>query len=223
LSDERKQLRELESELDAEHKQALAEVKAEIFQLLNPTDTRNLPRLMRISDFTADENKLIEDSFEKFAKIIHRGDVRPGFVPVLKSQIGSSSYDPVDKTLHWSPDQNTAGLFHELGHWLELESPVIKQQAIAFLERRTAGNKPRKVIDEYPSVKNPHAEHLPDDFYSSYVGRLYGKRDATGKFHYSATEIISCGIEFMLEDPHNFAKADPEHFELIYNVLRGGS
>lgn len=55
-----------------------------------------------------------------------------------------------------------------------------------------------------------------DKFFNKYIGRRYGKAITPG------TEVTSMGMEHMWRDPIKFARADPEMFELIANLQRGG-
>jgi hypothetical protein len=56
----------------------------------------------------------------------------------------------------------------------------------------------------------------PDSFIDPYVGKVYRDRDGSIKW----TEIVSMGIEAMWTDPAKFANDDPEHFDLIWKLMR---
>jgi hypothetical protein len=54
-----------------------------------------------------------------------------------------------------------------------------------------------------------------DKFFSKYIGRRYGRGYPPG------TEVTSMGMEHLWRNPIQFARSDPEMFELIVNLQRG--
>jgi hypothetical protein len=104
---------------------------------------------------------------------------------------------------------------HELGHILEFNTPQVHQAARAFLERRTAGEKPQRLsvlMPEYVFGRNEVAK--PDRFMAPYAGKIYES---------GWTEIVSVGVQWLYDDPVRLAREDPEYFAFIVDVLRGRS
>jgi len=101
---------------------------------------------------------------------------------------------------------------HELGHHIEFRNPEVKARAIAFLDRRTAGESARPLA-EITNNSNYRAGEVAqaDRFPSPYMGKRYND---------GSTEIISMGLEYFYSDPLKLAKDDPDYFMFMYDVLR---
>ena len=56
-----------------------------------------------------------------------------------------------------------------------------------------------------------------DKFYTRYVGKQYPGTVGQRQSH----EVISMGMEELFTNPIRFLKADPGHFELTINAMRG--
>ena len=102
---------------------------------------------------------------------------------------------------------------HEIGHIIEFSDPEIKKKANDFLEKRTKGDKPKKLRD-VTGIKGYGDKEITkeDKFFDPYVGKIYRSGD---------TEIVSMGLQRLYEDPVGFAVADPEYFDLIIDIIRG--
>ncbi len=101
---------------------------------------------------------------------------------------------------------------HEIGHVYEAFKPGVREKAFAFVDSRTAGEKSVS-LRRYTGANYNNGEFAkPDRFIDPYVGKTYGRR---------ATEVISMGFEHMWADPAKFARGDPGHFDLIWNIMRG--
>lgn len=102
---------------------------------------------------------------------------------------------------------------HELGHWLETVNPDVHQAAIDFLDKRTKGDDLQNLTELRPGLGyRPDEKARPDAFFDPYVGKDYGGR---------ASEVVSMGMEYMYAEPVRFMTEDPEHFDLVYGLLRG--
>jgi hypothetical protein len=108
---------------------------------------------------------------------------------------------------------------HELGHALESRDPAINVLATEFLRWRTEYQPVEKLRDltGYPYRDDEVA--IKDSFMSPYVGKIYGNRD-----HPAATEIVSMGIQYMMDSESRFymSKRDPEYFNFTYALLHLG-
>ena len=80
-----------------------------------------------------------------------------------------------------------------------------------------------------PWSKRHGEDVIPDDFFNSYIGRIYGwekknneilKKQGSGLRMYGQ-EVLSMGLQAMYENPMKFYKDDKEHFLLTYAILRG--
>lgn len=101
---------------------------------------------------------------------------------------------------------------HELGHGLEDQSQAILAASKKFLQARTAGETATNMAKLFPGRGYHYSEIvLPDLFRSPYVGKVYK----------DATEVVSMGLEYMVEDALAFWREDPEHFRFIWDIMRG--
>ncbi len=115
-----------------------------------------------------------------------------------------------DVVLHPSSPPRT--VIHELGHWWETHDPRIHDACVAFLLRRTRGERPVALRDLFPQSRYRDDEvALPDKFLHPYVGKVYPG--------YYATEVLSMGLEMMATDPLRLADEDPEWFVLIASII----
>ncbi len=111
----------------------------------------------------------------------------------------------------------TSVIVHELGHWLEAMIPGAKDAAIAFLERRTSGDKLVKMREATGNKSYADDEVTrPDRFLDPYIGKHYQALGA-----YRATETLSMGLELMATNPGMFASRDPDHFEFVLRTVWG--
>lgn len=114
-----------------------------------------------------------------------------------------------------SANSHASTVVHELGHSLEFADPVIHNQAVKFLNRRTRNETPRKLKDIHPRSDYDDGEIATvDKFMSPYMGKRYSAD--------SSTEIVSMGLQYFFEDPVSFAKKDPDYFDFIYALMRVG-
>ena len=109
---------------------------------------------------------------------------------------------------------NAVTVIHELGHWFEDSADNMTRHTRAFLNRRTTGD---KMTDMRTVTKSnfydADEKTQPDKFRSPYVGRRYQGG--------GASEVISMGVQWFDEDAYAFAAEDPDHFDFVFNVLRG--
>jgi hypothetical protein len=104
---------------------------------------------------------------------------------------------------------------HELGHWIDEKQKGVLDETVAFLKRRTEGEKLVKLRDLFPRYNYRENEKTrPDQFMHPYIGKKYGAVKA------SATEVLSMGLEEMYRNPIGLAKADPDMFDFIYDLIR---
>jgi len=169
----------------------------------NPT---NVP-VRRNVRFSAAQETEIERGIDDFRRMVD-GDVLLDYnsIGVLKTKRGRSYHLSGD--IYLSSSARTKQTVHELGHALEYYNNDVHEQALAFYDSRTAGEKTEWLGDNYDKDEITRR----DKFLSPYMGKDYGRR---------ATEIVSMGMEYYWKDPLTFARDDPEYFDFIFDLLRG--
>ena len=214
---DRQLLEVLQDQLGLEYKREEANLAVQqvMNQVLQPTTNRHLVQPTLQYAFSPEEKEGIQQAYETFSSVIHRTDVKPSVVPITRGD--STYYDPKDGMIYWRAGGHTHSIIHELGHWLELQNRDTTRSAIEFLVRRNAGNPPRFLKEVYKGRGYTDEQFLPDEFTEAYVGRIY--RNRAGKL--GATEITSYGLQRFFHEPHRLIQGDPEHFQFVYNVLRG--
>lgn len=110
---------------------------------------------------------------------------------------------------------NPQTVVHELGHWLEHGNPDLYDQTQKFHARRTAGEPIQKLRDIYPKSGYDSWETArADQYINAYMGKEYGRQ--------GSSEILSMGLEMFYADPLKLARKDPDYFDFIYSLVRGG-
>ena len=110
--------------------------------------------------------------------------------------------------VYLSSSAKAKSTMHELGHVLEHSDPNVREKALAFYDKRTAGEKSEWLGDDYD--KGEFTKR--DRFLNPYMGKDYA---------HHATEIVSMGMEYYWDDPAKLAREDPEYFDFIFDLLRG--
>jgi len=116
---------------------------------------------------------------------------------------------------------------HELGHAIETEVSVLKR-SVDFLRRRTEGENAISMDAAYApygqAITIPGQTTKPDKFIEPYIGKQ-DYRDRSGKWSdtddFFATEVMSKGLEYLYLDAGAFAQQDPDHFDYVWNTIRG--
>ena len=119
---------------------------------------------------------------------------------------------------------------HELAHVIEFSRPDILRKSAAFLHDRGQGEQPKSLKSLFPQSRySPLEKTFEDDWArrggNAYTGKLYirGYFPGMGKDLFtektSSTEILSMGIQRMLESPVDFQRQDPEFYNFIKSQL----
>lgn len=119
---------------------------------------------------------------------------------------------------------------HELAHAMEHTHPDILRQSAAFLYDRAQGEQAKKLKSLYPSSNYRPQELTLEDKWEekggrAYTGKLYcpGYNASMGRDQFissvRASEILSMGIQRMLESPVEFQRNDPEFYQFIKKQL----
>lgn len=104
---------------------------------------------------------------------------------------------------------------HELGHWIEDNDPEVHKVIEEFLRRRWGQGLPQWLGPGY----DQHEVAIADKFRSAYVGKVYviGGGDKDDPLY--ASEVLSMGLQYLFENPVEFARDDPDMFEFIVNLV----
>jgi hypothetical protein len=126
-------------------------------------------------------------------------------------------YRDYDKIVQLTNGGSPSTVVHELAHNTEYAHNWIIKRSVDFHERRTAGDKVKRLKDIFPTHGYKADEiTMEDKFFTPYVGKIYSGSRYGGR---RSTEIISMGIERIFEDPILFFKEDPDHFNFIYSLF----
>ena len=171
-------------------------------------------RKVGVKGITKAMDKAVAEGAEEFGKIVGKGhDIEGRYVFYGKAESGRAHYG-MNGAIYLGKDSGTRVVVHELGHWLEDFDEGVHKRAVAFLERRTAGEPVKSLADIFPGASYDSYEMTKvDKFIHPYMGKIY----SGGR----ATEIISMGLEQLYSDPLGFARTDPDYFDFIWNLLRG--
>lgn len=111
-----------------------------------------------------------------------------------------------------SLDRQRASVFHEMGHFLERQSPENIKKANDFVLSKATGPKEllSKILNDNRYGLSESA--YPGNFLNPYVGKTYIS---------GATEVISVGLEHFVSPLalSKFFKAAPDQFELVAGIL----
>jgi hypothetical protein len=109
-------------------------------------------------------------------------------------------------TQNFSDKSSSQILAHELIHWLDDRDPEMYKKVGLFFDKRTQGDA------EEPS---PYAGvYKRDNWFDAYCGKIYELLGRQG------WEVPTKGMEYLLENPLEFAEKDFEYFSfMIENVL----
>ena len=119
--------------------------------------------------------------------------------------------------IHCSPGDDISTYVHELGHTIEHQKYDVYTKADTFKAGQLAGQDPVHFKSQVTSVYRDNEVSM---------GKVKGFKDGNsaayaGKHYNGATEIISMGLEELWHDPVRFAKANPDYFDFLLNVLKG--
>jgi SPP1 gp7 family putative phage head morphogenesis protein len=134
-------------------------------------------------------------------------------MPLTSTRQKRSFYQPSDGSLNMTAGlTRTATYIHEIGHLVEGRAPSLISESLAFRERRTANEPLVRIADLLPNHGYKLNERTKaDQFIHPYIGKDYGT---------TASEVMSMGLEFMYENPIDFAVRDPDMFAFILNAMK---
>lgn len=143
---------------------------------------------------------------------------RDGLSARGRSPNARSGFFQQENKMYIRSDAKPPTVAHEMAHWLEVSSSHVHKRCVEFLEYRCAGETSEKLskltgINRFRSSETARK----DKFFSPYCGKDY----YDGKGGRLATEILSMGIQQVLDKPLQFMQEDPEYFAFVILLMRG--
>ena len=121
----------------------------------------------------------------------------------------------------------TKTYIHEIGHEIEARNPKILEAIQDFFESRTKGLEAEWLGEGYKRSEWAWR----DEFIAHYTGKPYTNykvpkaqnlyKHADGVKNIRASEILTMGLQYMYEDPLQFAQRDFGHFLFILEIMQG--
>lgn len=181
-----------------------------------------------------------QQEIEKQLDVLRRSTVYRG--PKAEIRVSAlrarASYDPALKQLKMGANSEPTIYVHEMVHHLEFSNVDLHRASLEFLEQRSKGEMVYAIRD-FPGHGHysPDELHRRDQFSDPYIGKIYVSPTADGKdvsavymgaslltpgvIQDGASEVLTCGTQWILRDPIGFAESDPEYFAFIYDTLKG--
>jgi hypothetical protein len=129
-------------------------------------------------------------------------------------------------SIHLPPGTSVSTAVHEIMHGVELQNPGVKDKSAAFLLRRASGEKLRSLTELMGFGWITTNERAFKDKWVERGGTVYSGKpypinsNPTSPDHIFATEILTTGMERLIEDPLDFYKMDRDYFEFVVNTVR---
>lgn len=177
---------------------------------------------------SSDKNLRVAEMFDVFKKLTGKFELRDNYVFNTNLKVYKNRANYVSSNgqnlVNVMKTESKGVILHELIHSVENNNFAMKQ-AVEFLERRTQGNPVRK-LNEINRSYDSRELFKEGGFFNPYVGKIYKLTDLESKSFnrrtykgYSATEVLTMGVQRMFENPFKFYKEDPEHFEFIHTLF----
>lgn len=136
----------------------------------------------------------------------------------------------VDGNIKISDQHAPSVVAHELAHAIEFSNPDVLRKSAAFLYDRGEGKAAKPLSKLEPGVKYSPSEKALEDKWAEKGGRAYIGKVYVRGYHPNMTrdnfvsniqgsEILSMGIQRMLENPVRFRQQDPDYFNFIKSQL----
>lgn len=171
---------------------------------------------LSIKKLPDDQRKSFEFASRALGRVLNKRFV-PG--PVLnvepensKSATVRSAYYHDESKIKIKPGEEFKVYLHEMAHYIEDNNPQVEALCREFLKQRTAGDKPKKLKTLFKHSNYDEDEWTKEDnFPDPYCGKIYSR----------GSEILSMGIEMIVDNPFDFYRKDPGYFGLIVSILKG--
>lgn len=218
IDETRRELVDIREKVEA-HQRELNDALRSMLYVENPVDV-SLTWGSKFSN--SDPRKAAVDvGVSEFTKMVSSDVDLPSnatFV-VRKGGRGRASADVEGVGINLTTHSDAETVIHELGHWLEANSPTLRERVHDFYARRTENSGLQSMNQATGGRGYSYREQTRvDRFLHPYMGKNYVSR-ATGERY--ATEILSMGLEMFYTDPRRLARQDPDYFDFVYSVVRG--
>lgn len=171
----------------------------------------------------------VRDGLDLAAALVSPAKLPPSLGVNLVKGTFSRSY-ALPGAVQVSDLDTPAVIAHELAHVIEFARPDVLRKSAAFLHDRARGASPVPLNALYPGHGYRAEEKTMEDDWirrggNAYTGKLYirGYHYGMAKKDFAAcadaTEILSMGIQRMLESPVAFQRQDPEFYQFIKKQL----
>lgn len=121
-------------------------------------------------------------------------------------------------TIHFGRYERNAGVIvHEAGHVMHWNNKAVSDLVGTWFRKRTNDLTMQR-------TKRMGEPVIADNFFNSYIGRMYGWEDKNGRIlgmDMNGQEVLSMGLQAMYENPQKFYEDDRDHFIFTYAILRG--
>lgn len=119
------------------------------------------------------------------------------------------------KRIYLDKNQDISTILHEMMHSLEFASEEVSKKTKAFLIKRSKGESP-KTMNALTGSKSykPWEKAYEDDWVknggSHYMGKVYND---------AATEVLTMGVQWLLDNPTQFYSLDREYYNFVIEIL----
>jgi hypothetical protein len=195
-------------------KQSLQMEAKEAIRLLEiPIESRALPSALIEGRPPQSVAKKAREAADIVSRLIH-ADIAPRVK--FTNTRGRAYYVDATRTASLSGKDSVSVYAHEMVHDIEHQHPEISKASKAYVLKRANGQPLRKLRDLTGQKSYSHTEVAYEDEWvkrggSHYMGKVYEGR--------AATELLTMGVERMIDDPVGFAKQDPDYLKFLLRIL----
>jgi hypothetical protein len=180
---------------------------------------------LRTNDYTAaNMPSNWKDGAQVVGQIIGQGAVTDRFAPNIREMERDDPWYASGRSYHNSGvitnggwvtmhpgDRSTSTVVHELGHAVEAAMNGSSERIWQHIDSRTEGEQAVSLRDHTGKNFDVNEMSKVDRFADPYMGKTdYGR---------TASEFLSMSLQKMYEDPVGFARADPESYDFVQQLL----
>jgi hypothetical protein len=211
-------------------KAAKAAVREGVYQRLDKgKDAVGFTKLTRTgAALPAVTDELFRKEAERLGRITSKDSVVARAKSInygLKETEGRSSYTKNNKRVNLSPTADRTTIWHEIGHHVEEFSGKAGRQEWAreYIKKADPAGKYERLKKLHPKMGYDEDEVcLPDKWGKKVLPGLEDTPEYIAKIYsWGSTEVISCSLGAMAEDPVAFARIAPDLFDAAVNILAG--
>jgi hypothetical protein len=153
-------------------------------------------------------------------KIVDKDIFPPDALTIRKLPDGGRAYQTLSK-ICLSAEDDIQTHIHETMHFVEGKNPHIHNRCVEFLQYRTKGESKKSLRDLTGKNYDIDEYTRPDHFFDPYCGKAYERIDVYGNVSVLSTEILSMGVERLMQNPVRFLQEDREYAIMCLNLIRG--